>query len=351
MKINFVIPSTVLGGGIRVVFIYANYLAEKGHDVCVYVPGLFWWRKNGIFYLRTSIANSFIRRNKAAWFDNKFKIKVTPVIATPFVRDADVTIATAWYTAQNVYDLSPAKGIKAYFIQDYEIWNQDKNQVDRSYKLDMCRICITNSLRDTIKDNCNVDSEVVYNGHSEKEYITKKKVLNSPKTLIMLGNFANYKGGTEGLQIMEHMHSKYGCRCIIYGLFKPDFIPDFVEFYVQPERQALMSLYEQSDICIFPSHNEAWGLTVIEAMANKVAVVGYNTGCLHDVCTNEVNAIIVDNINVDELERAVDSLIFDDDKLVRIQDAGHELAKSFSWDKSAERFEHILIQEVEKSVH
>ena len=38
MKINFVIPFKRLSGGIRVVFLYANYLVGKGHDV-VYADG------------------------------------------------------------------------------------------------------------------------------------------------------------------------------------------------------------------------------------------------------------------------------------------------------------------------
>ena len=34
MKINFIIPFKRLSGGIRVVYIYANYLVSQGHDVC-----------------------------------------------------------------------------------------------------------------------------------------------------------------------------------------------------------------------------------------------------------------------------------------------------------------------------
>ncbi|MBV1889346.1 MAG: glycosyltransferase family 1 protein, partial [Proteobacteria bacterium] len=48
MKITFVVPALNLTGGLRVVSIYASYLAEKGHEVTVISPNKriysFWTR-------------------------------------------------------------------------------------------------------------------------------------------------------------------------------------------------------------------------------------------------------------------------------------------------------------------
>ena len=38
LKINIIIPSINLSGGIRVIFLYANYLVSQGHDVICYFP-------------------------------------------------------------------------------------------------------------------------------------------------------------------------------------------------------------------------------------------------------------------------------------------------------------------------
>lgn len=40
MKINFILPFIGLSGGVKVVFEYANRLAEEGHDVKVIYPFL-----------------------------------------------------------------------------------------------------------------------------------------------------------------------------------------------------------------------------------------------------------------------------------------------------------------------
>ena len=74
--VNIVVPSLVQGGGLRIIFSYANYLVEQGHDVVVYVPILYVWPKvrNSKINWKTSAGN-FLRGNKVKWFDNKFKIK------------------------------------------------------------------------------------------------------------------------------------------------------------------------------------------------------------------------------------------------------------------------------------
>ena len=343
MKINIIIPSTVLGGGLRVAFTYANLLVKQGHDVIAYIPAIYKWRDVPKWSIKTSIANSFIRRNKVDWFDVKFPIKVIPMIKNMFVRDADITIATAWFTARNVFELSNKKGKKVYFIQDYEIWNQKKEVVDSTYKLDMKRIVITKSLQNTLKKECGVDSEVVYNGHSSDEYLHTEKKLNNPKTIIMLGNFANYKGGQLGLDVLLALNKKYGIRIIIFSAQQRNDLPECIEYYHKPNRKLLISLYQQSDICLFPSLKEAWGLSAIEAMANKVAVVGFNTGCLAEIGNNYENAIIVENGNVEALQSAVEELINNDNLLKKIQNNGYSTVCGLTWESAGAKFERALM--------
>lgn len=59
IKINIIVPSLVQGGGLRIIFSYANYLAEQGNDVIVYVPIFYVWPKvrNGKINWKTSVGN------------------------------------------------------------------------------------------------------------------------------------------------------------------------------------------------------------------------------------------------------------------------------------------------------
>lgn len=343
MKINIIAPSTsvAMGGGIRVIFRHANYLAENGHDVVVYVPMIFTIGDK--FILKTSLANTFKRGTKIRWMDCLFKVKLAFQIKDKFIRNADIVIATAWYTAPPVNALSVSKGEKVYFIQDYEIWNQNEQTVDATYRMDMHRIVITQSLQNLLLQKFNAKSQVVYNGHNKDEYMSGDKNINNPKVVMMLWNSAYYKGGNEGLKILTRIHKKLGIHVILFSLEpKPD-IPDHFEFHFRPTRDKLIELYQKADIYLFPSIQESWGLPVIEAMANKCAVVGMNTGCLKDLCDDGQQASIAECGNFPELENKLMRLLENEFFMKKIQSNGYNFSLQFSWEKQCNVFENRLI--------
>lgn len=343
MKINIVVPSTVLGGGIKVIFQYANFWAERGHDVVVYVPMLAF-AINRRFNLKTSIANTFKRGTKVKWMDCKFKVRLTPAIKDPFIRNADIVIATAWFTAPHVNQLSSKKGKKVYFIQGYEIWNQDESMVNATYQMPMNRVVITNALRKTLKDKLGVDSTVIYNGHCSEEFFHGEKIIKHPKTVMMLWNSAWFKGGVQGIDILRKMKDKYDIRVILFSSEHKPEVPESFEFYQLPLRKKLMELYQLTDIYLFPSNDESWGLPVIEAMANKCAVVGMNTGCLYDLCSHGEQALIAEQNNYEQLEAYLESIINDEKLLKRLQLNGFNFSEQFNWEKQFIKFEEYLIK-------
>ena len=322
-------------------------MSDNGQDVVVYVPMMFYIGKR--FILKTSLANTFKRGTKLGWMPHRFKVKLAFRITDPFIRDADVTIATAWYTAPFVNALSKRKGSKVYFIQDYEVWNQDENEVNATYRMDMYRIVITNNLKKLLKEKLGVNSTPVYNGHDSREYITCEKVKNNPKRVMMLWNNSWYKGTKEAMEILGRLHEKYGIRVILFSVDKIPQIPPFVDFYQRPERTKLIQLYQASDIYLFPSRQEAWGLPVMEAMANKCAVVGMNTGMLADVCTNGIQALIAKNGDYETLEHLLETVLSDDFLMKQLQENGYQFSLDYSWDKQCKLFESELIKAVQSA--
>jgi hypothetical protein len=345
VKVNFIIPSTVLGGGLRVAFTYANYLSDHGHDVVMYIPCLFAWDdiNNGKINLKTSIANTFKRRLKINWFDCHFKIQFALKINDKYIRDADITIATAWYTAKNVYNLSLTKGEKVYFIQGYEIneENTNKKLVDASFRLPMHKIVIAKWLDDIVFNLSREHAEVIYNGTADEEFYQGQKNCNNPKSIIMLGNQAKHKGWDQGLEILKYIKEKYGCRIILYGAIPIDNLPESFEFYCQPSRTLLMKLYTEADICLFPSVREGWGLIVTEAMAHQCAIVGNNTGVIKELCEDGVNAMVAYDDYID-LRRKLELVIQDEVLLTRLQQAALETAVKYKGSTQSRMFERYL---------
>lgn len=349
MKINIILPFTFLTGGIRVIFLYANYFISQGHDVICYVPMKAYKFNNSILkVIRLSITNTLLRGQRVKWFDCKFKVKLVPVINNLYVRNADISIATAWPTAYDVNKFNDKKGEKVYFIQDYEIWSGEEDDVDYSYKLPLNRIVITNKLKELLNNKFNVNSTVIYNGLNYEEFIYGEKKHNEIKTISMLYNEAPNKGTKEGIKILTELYQKYKIRIVLFGYKKGNSIPNQFEFYENPDRNTLINIYRQADIYVFPSKHESWGLPAMEAMANKCAVVGNNVGCIEELCEDGKNALIVKNLEYNNMKNKIELLLKNEKLLNNIQENGYELAKRFKWSNSFYKFEIYLLDLLKK---
>lgn len=348
MKINFIIPFTSLTGGIKVVFEYCNRLKALEHDVTIYVPmKAYKFNNSGIigFFktVKASIGNIFVRGKKVKWFDLKCKIKLVPYISDKYIEDADICVATAWPTAYDVEKLCESKGKKVYFIQHYEIWSGNKEEVDNSYSLDLNQIVIAKWLKDLMYNEFGKKSTVIYNGIDESEFYIKEKKVNNEITISILYHELEWKGFDDGIKAIELVREKYpNIRVKAFGKKMGENIPDYIEFYENPTREELKNIYIDSDIYVFPSKNEGWGLTVIEAMACKCAIVGTNTGAIAEVATDYKDCLISEPMDIEGLSKNIIKLIEDDELRNKISQNAFELALNFQWSKSVKKMEEFF---------
>ena len=119
-----------------------------------------------------------------------------------------------------------------------------------------------------------------------------------------------------------------------------------MNFLENPPRDQLMKMYQSSDIYLFTSQMEAWGLPVMEAMANKCVVIGFNVGAMAEVHTPE-NSIRIDEIDYGKMEEAVEALIQNPGWIRPMQEAAYQTARQFEWGTQYKKFEKYLIAMVE----
>ncbi|EHI77506.1 MULTISPECIES: glycosyltransferase family 4 protein [Streptococcus] len=339
MKINFILPFKRMTGGIRVIYTYANYLIDQGHDVVCYVPMISYRGRNQtIFYrIKASLGNTLKNDN---WFDKKFDLKRIPVVSEKYIRDADVVIATAWQTAYDVANFSSRKGHKFYFIQDYEIFNGGKEEVEASYRLPLTLITVTRSLKKAIQKFTDKTIYVVYNGLSDNEYLHTEKISHKDLTLMMMYHESEHKKSQEGLQIIAKLKKRYpDMKINIFGRRIPEKLPDTYNVLINPEREKILKMYQESDVYLFTSEIEAWGLPIVEAMANKCAVVGRSRGALLEL-SNGQNTIVVEELS--EIYNKVVHLQEDRLLLAQVQNEGYKTVIPLNWSNSCLEFEKII---------
>lgn len=85
---------------------------------------------------------------------------------------------------------------------------------------------------------------------------------------------------------------------------------------------------QASDFFVFPTEREAFGISVIEALACALPVITTTTGGLGDIVKAEQNAVVVPVADAEALERAIERVLGLGPKMQQIAAAGRELAVS-----------------------
>ena len=95
-------------------------------------------------------------------------------------------------------------------------------------------------------------------------------------------------------------------------------------------------------IFIFPSIEEGWGLTPLEAMACGCVVVGTNTGFVQDIGLNKINMMISEPQNVYEMIKNIDYLLQNPFEVEKIRKNAYKLIMKLDWKNSVNKFEDII---------
>lgn len=348
MKINLILPFTANSGGIKVAFEYANGLYLKGHDVVCYAPMKEYKYNNygikGLLKQSKNALQNIIRGSTVKWFDLLVPISLIPCINNCYVRNADIVIATAWPTAFSVSELDKNKGVKYYLIQGYEVWSGPKELVDASYKLGLKNIVISNWVKNRMEDISAPVEKIIYNGINHEEYYCENRENQKNINLLLMYNPSKWKGYDDGISAIGIVLRKHSnIKVNIFGLKSSRNIPPFASFYKKPTVNILRKLYNLSDIYIFPSRFEGFGLTALEAMACKCAVVATNTGIIESIGKHKYNIMISEVCDVDLMANNIIELIEDKNLRNFVSNNGYQTAKIFDWGKSIDDIENLFL--------
>lgn len=91
---------------------------------------------------------------------------------------------------------------------------------------------------------------------------------------------------------------------------------------------------EKADVIVCPSYSEGMPNVIIEAMANKMAVIASDVGAVN-LLVNEKNGVLISPRNIDELKSAILHYInLDKGKLVEQQNNSYKIIKNnFLWEE------------------
>ncbi|MFD1343969.1 glycosyltransferase family 4 protein [Litorisediminicola beolgyonensis] len=114
---------------------------------------------------------------------------------------------------------------------------------------------------------------------------------------------------------------------------------------------ALIDLYRCSDLFVFPTHNEAFGLVALEAMAAGTATIASDIGGLRSFMRSGENSLLVPQGDESAFADAIISLLIDPKRRQRLADQGQKTAQRYAWSKVSDSyltFYHEVISETLK---
>jgi glycosyltransferase involved in cell wall biosynthesis len=258
---------------------------------------------------------------------------------------ADFYIATANETAvylDSYKNIPPER--KFYLIQALEDWQWGRDAVLKTWRLNLNKIVVSHWL-ESLANEIGENVTVIENGVDRKNIFKTIAVSDKNKyQVMMLYHKQKLKGCADGLKALRIVKKKYpSLNSIWFGSYsRPAGLPEWVYYYKMPEETLLNDLFNQCAIYLAPSHSEGFGLTVGEAMSCGCAVVCTNAGGLLTMAKDRKTALVSEIGNIEALASNIIELIENDNLRTTLAENGYEYIKSFTWDRSYQKFEKLF---------
>ncbi len=199
-------------------------------------------------------------------------------------------------------------------------------------------IHLSRLLYDDLKDVSGPDHlHVVENGVPEPEASPAVANLNgATPTIFFLSNLMRSKGPLDLLAASRRLIEKgVEHRLVFAGSgFEADVaaeigaaaqgLPHVTWHDGVYEQAQLTALWAEADIFALPTRRDCQPLVVIEAMARRKAIVTTSEGSLGEMLEDGVNALVVPSDDVNALARALETLLRDPQKRLRLGSLAHD---------------------------
>lgn len=337
-------------GGYKVVYEYANRLSKDGYIVHIVYPATVFFRKKPFMqkircilkYIYFILLGGYSGRR---WFQLNSPVRehFTWSLNEHSTPKTDYYVATAVETAIYLKEYNIPIQKKLYLIQHYENWSIPEPLLRETYRFGFKNIAIARWLQKIVEET-GAPCYLIQNGFDFNffqktiDYPQKDKFLIS-----MLYHSSEWKGCKYGLEALHIVKQKFPqLKVYLFGVPDAPSLPDWIEYYQQPDRETFNRIYNEAAIYLGPSLSEGWGLTVGEAMICGAAVVCTNNPGYWEMAIDKQTALVAPIKDAESLANNIIYLIENDGERYRIAAAGHQYIQQFTWDIAYKKFVSVL---------
>lgn len=184
---------------------------------------------------------------------------------------------------------------------------------------------------------------VIYNSYNELLFRENDKIIRNKKKILFVGKFHERKGVFELFKILNELFKLDNTyifhfvgphfpenKLSLLALLDEDFHIN-VTFSTSFPQAQLPRVYNESVLMIIPSRAEAFGITVIEAMACGCVVAMSNLPVAKEIIDDNIDGLIIDSYNSKETAARIDLVLKNENLLKEMRDnARKKVANRFS---------------------
>ncbi len=128
-----------------------------------------------------------------------------------------------------------------------------------------------------------------------------------------------------GVDYLEYIKSKI-----------PPHLSDQIIFTGSLAQEQVLSYYQQADVVINPSLSEAFGMSLVEAMATQTPVVATKIGGMTEIVNDGVTGLLTDPGDIQALANAITTIISEPETAKKMGEAGRKrVLKYYTWEQIA----------------
>lgn len=368
MKIGIVLSKCHRFGSSRYLIETVPYFASRGHEIHIFAnswdkidhPNVFFHKTPKVFTKNLILREAF----------NTFMLTLIQKF-----HKFDITLAqpTRYFTPdigemQFVYkawiDYKKSRGvrdsIKIKIADGWLSWMEKRN-------IKMCRefIVLANCVKRDIVKGYKIPEDkvtVCYSGVNLEEFNPKNKriyreeirksfnIANDETLILFVGNPFSRKGLDYLIKSLKHVKDKK-FKLLVCGKDDP-------EPYIKLSRglglenkiiynigltTEIRKFFAASDIFVFPTLYEPFGLVILEAMASGIPVITSEIAGAAELITNYKEGIVLKTPeNVDEIGKSIKYLIDNPDKIIKMGKAARKKSEIYSWTNTAKCMLRVL---------
>lgn len=232
------------------------------------------------------------------------------------------------------------------YLDTYPAIKKDRTKANLKYKKkiydssDFTIVAPSKWLYDCIKRSVLKDKDIrlIYNGidtkifkKTDKEKAREKLSLPQDKKIILFsadGGVANpFKGGKFVLDIYEKLRERKDILFLNIGGEKTEISENWINYgYIKSEDEMAL-MYCASDIYLFPTLAEVFGLVIAEAMSCGLPVVTFDVGGVPEIVEHKKSGYVAQYKDSDDLLSGVNMLIDDENLRRNFGEAGEQRAR------------------------